>query len=199
MTASQSRRVEYSESTRRALVDSAVELFTERGYSNTPLDEIARRARVTKGALYHHFGGKQSLFEAAFDAVETDMVSRLAEAMKLDGDLWENIRAGLDAFLRVCLEPSFQRIVAQEGPVVMGFERWREADERYTFGVVRQAVAALIDAGEIDRALPAEALARVMFGGLSAGAATIVNSENPRETSAEVGECVDRLMKGLRS
>src|SRR3989442_3448107 len=66
-----SRRADYSESTRQALVDSAVEMFAKRGYAATSLDAIAKRARVTKGALYHHFSGKQALFEAAFEAVET--------------------------------------------------------------------------------------------------------------------------------
>lgn len=199
MTAEQPRRVEYSESTRRALVDSAVALFTERGYTDAPLDEIARHARVTKGALYHHFGGKQALFEAAFEAVETDVVARLERIMLVEGDVWENMRAGLDAFLNVCLEPAYQRIVAQEGPVVMGFARWREADERYTFGVVRRTVSALVDTGEIDPQLPVDSLARVIFGGLSSGAATIVDSSTPRQTSVEVGECMERLMKGLRT
>src|SRR5256885_950933 len=76
-----SRRLDYSESTRSALVDSAVELFTKRGYAGTSLDEIAKRARVTKGALYHHFSGKQSLFEAAFDQVESVVYDRLAQIM----------------------------------------------------------------------------------------------------------------------
>jgi len=40
--------LEYSESTRHALVDSAVDLFTKRGYAATSLDEVAKRARVTK-------------------------------------------------------------------------------------------------------------------------------------------------------
>src|ERR687888_1776001 len=73
-----SRRLDYSESTRKALVDSAIELFTRHGYAATSLDAVAKRARVTKGALYHHFSGKQALFEAAFDAVETAAIGRLS-------------------------------------------------------------------------------------------------------------------------
>ena len=65
-----SRRQEYSASTRRALVDVATELFTEQGYAGTSLDEIVAGARVTKGALYHHFSGKQALFESVFEKVE---------------------------------------------------------------------------------------------------------------------------------
>ena len=69
-----SRRQQYSASTKRALVDVAEELFTESGYANTSLDAIVAGARVTKGALYHHFSGKQALFEAVFERVETDAV-----------------------------------------------------------------------------------------------------------------------------
>ena len=65
-----SRRQEYSASTRRALVDVATELFTAQGYAGTSLDEIVGGARVTKGALYHHFSGKQALFESVFEKVE---------------------------------------------------------------------------------------------------------------------------------
>ena len=54
-----SRREDYTEATRRALVDSAAEAFVDRGFADASLDEIARAARLTKGALYHHFAGKQ--------------------------------------------------------------------------------------------------------------------------------------------
>ncbi len=66
-----SRRQQYSASTKRALVDVAEELFTESGYAATSLDAIVAGARVTKGALYHHFSGKQALFEAVFDGSRT--------------------------------------------------------------------------------------------------------------------------------
>ena len=65
-----SRRQQYSASTKRALVDVAEELFTEHGYAATSLDAIVAGAQVTKGALYHHFSGKQALFEAVFERVE---------------------------------------------------------------------------------------------------------------------------------
>ena len=67
-----SRRQQYSASTKRALVDVAEDLFTEHGYAATSLDTIVAGAQVTKGALYHHFSGKQALFEAVFERVETN-------------------------------------------------------------------------------------------------------------------------------
>jgi len=54
-----SRREDYTEATRQALLESAAEAFVDRGFADASLDEIARAARLTKGALYHHFAGKQ--------------------------------------------------------------------------------------------------------------------------------------------
>ncbi|MFR9729144.1 TetR/AcrR family transcriptional regulator [Saccharopolyspora sp. MS10] len=198
MATARPRRVEHTERTRQALVTSAVALFTKKGYAGTSLDEIAKRARVTKGALYHHFNGKQALFEAAFEEVESQVVRRLSAALRGAGGVWETVRAGLGEFLQVCLEPSYQRIVVHEAPAVMGWERWREAEERFTFGVIRQAVAALVEAGEFIP-LPTEALSRVVYGALSAGATTIAGSAEQKKTSAEVGQVIDAVMQGLRA
>src|SRR5215203_609694 len=94
-----SRRQQYSASTKRALVDVAEELFTENGYAATSLDAIVAGAEVTKGALYHHFSGKQALFEAVFERVETDASRMINKALKGKRDPWEKAQAGLRAFL----------------------------------------------------------------------------------------------------
>ena len=64
-----SLKEEHAEATRRALIDSARELFAQRGYAEVPIEEIVRRARVTRGALYHHFRDKSDLFRAVFERV----------------------------------------------------------------------------------------------------------------------------------
>jgi AcrR family transcriptional regulator len=192
-----SRRVEYSESTRDALVVSAVELFTKRGYAATSLDEVAKRARVTKGALYHHFSGKQALFEAAFDAVETVTMTQLAEIVVRPGNVWDSVMEGLRHYIKICQDSSYQRIVIHEGPVVMGWERWREVEDRYSFGVVRAGVQALIDGGEVDD-LPVETTSRLLFGALWAGATMIAQSAEPKKTAAEVFATIVKLLEGHR-
>lgn len=53
-----------SEATRQRILDAAVELFNESGYSRTGLGEIIERAELTKGALYYHFDSKESLASA---------------------------------------------------------------------------------------------------------------------------------------
>ena len=118
-----SRRDDYAESTRAALVDSAISLFTKHGYAATSLDAISKRARVTKGALYHHFTGKQALFEAVFDAVETQVMRRLRQIMSGPEPPWDRALNGLRAYLESCLDPAYQRIAVHEAPVVIGWER----------------------------------------------------------------------------
>ena len=120
------RRQAYSASTKRALVDVAEALFTEQGYASTSLDAIVAGAQVTKGALYHHFSGKQALFEAVFDRVENSSAKQIQKALKGHKDPWHKARAGLRAFLTVVEQPDYRRIVVQDGPAVLGYERFRE-------------------------------------------------------------------------
>ncbi|MET9267829.1 TetR/AcrR family transcriptional regulator [Amycolatopsis sp. NPDC004079] len=192
-----SRRLDYSESTRSALVDSAVELFTKRGYAGTSLDEVAKRARVTKGALYHHFSGKQALFEAAFEQVESLVYDRLQKIMTGDGEPWERAMGGLQAFIRSCLDPSYQRIAIHEGPVVMGWERWREAEEQSSFGLVRSGLQLLVDAGEVEP-VPVDLTARLLFGALSSAATEIAGAADPKKVGAEIEDVIMRMLFRLR-
>jgi AcrR family transcriptional regulator len=55
------------EATRRALVDSALNLFGEKGYASTSVQEITEAAGVTKGAFYHHFESKEDLLRLIHD------------------------------------------------------------------------------------------------------------------------------------
>src|SRR3954449_11741459 len=87
------RRQKYSASTKGALVEVAEGLFTEHGYANTSLDAIVAGAQVTKGALYHHFSGKQALFEAVFERVEADAARAIQKALKGHRDPWEKAQA----------------------------------------------------------------------------------------------------------
>lgn len=192
-----SRREEYSEITRKALVDSAMALIAERGYAGTSLEEVTARARVTKGALYHHFRGKRALFEAVFDAKELAIIAEIAAAMREHSVPLEMVRAGLAVFLDACLDPGYQRIVLQEGPSVLGYERWREREEQYTLGVVRGTVLSLIETGEYPE-LPVETVTRMLFGALAAGAAAIAGANDKVRVRAEVESTVILILEGLR-
>jgi AcrR family transcriptional regulator len=179
------RRAQFSASTRRALVDVAERLFTEHGYAATSLDAIVAGADVTKGALYHHYSGKQALFEAVFEKVESAGARQIQAALEGHRDPWEKAIAGLRAFLEVVRQPSYSRIVVQDGPSVLGYERFREQEERSTFAYVLDIVRAVLGAGDwqVDEGLE-HTFARIFFGAMSSAGTTVSTSEEA-DTEAE--------------
>jgi AcrR family transcriptional regulator len=66
-----SRKTHQSAKTREALLTTCLALFAERGFANTSIDEIARAAGVTKGAMYWHFESKDHLFQAILERIRS--------------------------------------------------------------------------------------------------------------------------------
>jgi AcrR family transcriptional regulator len=194
------RRQQYSASTKRALVDVAEDLFTESGYANTSLDAIVAGARVTKGALYHHFSGKQALFEAVFERVEADASKAINRALRGRKDPWEKAAAGVRAFLVVIQEERYRRVVIQDGPAVLGYERFREQEERSTFGAVVDIVREVIDAGdwELDEGM-LQTFARIFFGAMSSAGESVASAPDPELAASRVEAAIGLILSGFQS
>lgn len=195
-----SRRQQYSTSTKRALVKAAESLFTAGGYAATSLDAIVADAKVTKGALYHHYSGKQALFEAVFADVEERAAKQIQKAVKGVSDPWDKSLEGLRAFLRVVQEPAYRRVVVQEGPAILGYERFREQEERSTFAIVLEMVRDVLSAGtwELDEEMM-QTFSRIFFGALSAAGESVSDSEDPAAASLRVETAVGFMLAGIRS
>jgi len=195
-----SRRAQYSASTRRALVDVAERLFTEHGYAATSLDAIVAGADVTKGALYHHYSGKQALFEAVFEKVESAGAEEIHAALEGHDDPWEKATAGLRAFLAVVRQPSYSRVVVQDGPSVLGYERFREQEERSTFAYVLDIVRAVLGAGDwqVDEDME-HTFARIFFGAMSSAGANVSTSEDADTEAERVELAIGFILSGLRA
>jgi AcrR family transcriptional regulator len=191
-----SSKAEQSKTTRRALLDAARQLFTQQGYVHTSVDAVAGAAGVTKGALYHQFRDKKSLFQAVFEEIEGEVVERLvAEASSLDDPI-EMLRRGAQAFLDACLEPSVRRIALVEAPAVLGWERWREIEQAYGLGVAKLALTAAIDRGLLPRQA-VEPLALILFGALIEAALALASADNTASARRDIGRAVTALIDGL--
>lgn len=191
---------ERSAATRAALLAAARPLFATRGYADVGTPEIVAAAGVTRGALYHQFDGKLALFEAVFEAVEQDVMSRIGnqlaavEAVDPVGAL----RAGAGAWLDACAEPEVQRIVLIEAPAVLGYERWRELGLRYGMGMIEAVLGAAIAAGDIAEQ-PIRPLAHLLVGALDEAALYVTRATDPVLARAEMGAVLERLVDGLLS
>ncbi len=191
------KKEQQAEATRAKLIATARQLFAERGYGAVGTEQIVRDAGLTRGALYHHFQGKQQLFEAVYEQLEQEVTEQVARAALSGGDIWEAFEIGWRSFLGACRDPAVRRIVLLDAPAVLGVKRFREIADRYGGALVRANIEALVEAGELEPQ-PVEPLSRILTGALTESAISIAESDDPEATSAEMAAAIGRLMSGMR-
>jgi AcrR family transcriptional regulator len=90
------------------LIDAAIEIFAEKGFSGSRLEDVARRAGVSKGTAYLYFPNKEALFKAAIHEV---VVTRIAMGER-DVEEW---RGSSEELLRQVLGHWAQVIRSRQG------------------------------------------------------------------------------------
>jgi AcrR family transcriptional regulator len=194
-------RAENAEKTRSALITAARELFGARGYADVSAEEIVAQARVTRGALYHHFKDKKDLFRAVGDEVGAELAKRVEDAampIAAKGDPWAAILAGMDAFLDACMEGEFHRIVIVDAPAVEGWDEWRQHAEEHELGLIRAGFQMAMDAGALPKQ-PIDVLASMMFSVLNEGGMLIGRASDRKTARKQVGKTIHKLLDGLRA
>ena len=192
-----SRQAENSAATRAALLKIARRFFAERGYADTATEEIVRRARVTRGALYHHFKDKQDLFRAVLQEEQSKVAAKCTEAASRESDPWRALMAANEAFLEACLDPAVQQIVLIDAPAVLGSEGFRQSDESYYLAGLKAAIEAAIAAGIIEEQ-PVEPLAHMIMGSMNEAARLIAHASDKERARREVSDSANRMWNGLR-
>lgn len=195
------KHVERSQRTRAELIAAARDLFSDRGYADVSVEDIVRRAGLTRGALYHQFpGGKEDLFAAVFDEVEEGVMAGIAETLAEAGaeDPIAGVRAGIDATLALALDPKLVRLTILDAPGVLGWEAWRAAGERYGLGLVRAGLTAAMDAGAMPRS-PVDPLAQLVLAAVEEAIVYVARSDDPNLALEEARGALNRLVDGLAS
>ena len=190
-------KAEQGEATRGALMRAARELFTEKGYAGVGTEEIVRRAKVTRGALYHHFTDKKDLFRAVHEQIEAEVVDAIAAKMAGAEDPIDLLVIGTRAYLDVCTDPAITRITLSDAPAVLGWEEWREIDARYGLGLVALGLQGGMDAGVLRRQ-PVKPLAHLMLGAMGEAGMAIASADDPQAARAEMEPALLGLIEGLR-
>jgi AcrR family transcriptional regulator len=189
-------RAEHVRQTRAALVAAGRRLFGQDGFAATSVEDLAREARVTTGALYHHFPTKTALFETVFEGVHAELLKASARNAAGASDELEALSLGFDAFLDAVLEPDVQQILITDAPAVLGLARFTELDERYAFAAIVAALRAATAAGQLSVEDP-ETVARMLLGALVRGGMLIAGSAEPGQTRDAVARAIRAMLAGL--
>jgi AcrR family transcriptional regulator len=186
-----------AEDTRNRVIDAARRLFAEKGFFATGPTEIVQAAGVgTRGALYHHFESKQAVFLAVFEAIETDLATRVGE--RLTAETWYGrLRQALSGFLDAAVEePEVRRVLLIDGPAVLGWDTWREIEGRFGLGSLRMMLEEGVKEGSMVVGDP-DAMAHLLLSLVDEAALFIAHADHPSKARRGAGASVDALLSGL--
>ena len=191
------KRLLQGEVTRTALLAAARQLFGENGFAATSTEEIVAAAGVTKGALYHHFGGKQELFAVVLEQVLHE-VSDAVVAIFNQPDPWLDLVDGCAAWIDAHRDTAVRRIVLTDARAVLDEEAVRAVESRYAVVALRGALRKNMTAGTLDPE-PLRPLALMLIGALREACLYVADADDQATARDEAVALVTRMLSSFRS
>ena len=181
--------------TRDDVLASARRLFTDRGYHDVTVPEIAKAAGVTHGALYHHFTNKQGLFRAVFEQVEHELNDAVVTAALAEPTTWDAFVAGSRAVLDARDNPAYQQVALVDAPSVLGWHEWSTVDASIGMATARAGLDLLVKDGYL-AGVDLDALSVLLFGALTEGTISLARGTTSVDRDRLV-EAVCRIVLAL--
>ena len=193
-----SRREEYTEATRQALLAAGRDIFAREGFQAAGIEAISRAARVTRGAFYHHFEDKQALFDAVVVAMQAEAVATVNGKSRGQRKIWDRLFLGIDAYLDVCLDPAYARVVVQEAPAVLGSKRFQEIEEAYPMALLKASMNALKRDGEL-ASEDVDLLSRLVDAMICKIALMLPEADHPKKLRERGVKIIASLLESFRA
>jgi AcrR family transcriptional regulator len=193
MRAMKSRREGHTEQTVAALIRAGRARFGKHGFEAVNIADIAADARVTTGAVYHHFEGKKGLFLAVAEQIEGELLTQATASAAPDP--WQRILEGFDALVDACATPPVQQIIFLDAPRVIGTQEWREVELKYAYGAMSQVFERLVREG-IVRPYPTELLTQVLLAVLAQASRAVALAPAMRANALDL---MRRVLGSLRT
>jgi len=185
------------QATRARIVEVATGLFASAGYEATSIEVVLSKSGISRGALYHHFQDKAALFEAVLEAMEAAIATKLRAASVGITDPIAAMRAGGDAWLALSRDPAVKQIVLIDAPAVLGWQKWREIDSRFGFGLIKAGLKNLSRAGRLPAEM-VEPLSHVLLASMMELALVVARADKPtaamKSSRAALHQLIDRLL-----
>lgn len=191
MVTQQERR----ERTVAAIVAAAYPLMAVHGYAAVKVDDVVDAAGVAKGAFYHHFPSKQALFEHLVDNAQQEIAARMSAHPRPAPLTATDLAELLQEYLRAASRPNRRRVLLVDGPEVLGWERWREIDNRHFAGMTRAVIAMIVPEGTTDDRI--DAATRLVLGAVMEAALATGRADDPNAAAALHGRVLRVMLEGL--
>jgi len=120
-----------------AITRAAGELFAAHGFAATSIDDIARRAGVAKGAVYHHFESKEQIFARVFEQMTAALAAEVAATAAAGKSILDSFELGTLKYLTSISGDKCRQVLLIDGPAVLGWGKWREIDARHFGGTMQ--------------------------------------------------------------
>ncbi|MGH3232373.1 MAG: TetR/AcrR family transcriptional regulator [Streptosporangiaceae bacterium] len=190
------KRAAQGRATRGQLIEVATSLFADHGYEGTSIEAVLAAAGVSRGALYHHFAGKEALFTAVLLAISDRVTAEVTDAIRDCTDPVDALHTGAMAWMDLAGDPVIQRVMLVDAPSVLGWEQWRAMDEGRTVAATRAMLQAVSDAGRLPPEL-VEPFSHMILAALDDAAMVVARAPDSRAAVAEGRRAVDELLNRL--
>jgi len=177
-----------------AILAAAQRQFATKGFEATTIDDIAARAGVAKGAVYHHFNAKEQIFERVLESVLAGMAKEVSAAAASGKTIIDSMVIGTQKYLECATAPGTRRVLLVDGPVVLGWNKWRELDQRHFGRLTGPALTALkpgMSSSDV------EALMHLLTGAITEAALVCATAREPRKKARELAAGLRLLLAGL--
>lgn len=186
------------EETRRRFLDVAVDEFCEYGFAQASTSRIVERSGMARGSLYYHFGDKNGLFHEVYDDVMKGCYAKVSAKMDAFDDAWDSFIAGADAFLDMCLEKQFRKIVLIESQGAMTYAQRYAIQQKTLLSKLSELLPDLFGRGYFP-GHTGETFSVFMFGILGETGRALDFSKNIEEDRKIFGRAFVETMNSMRT
>jgi AcrR family transcriptional regulator len=193
---SMNTRAARGQATRDQLIEVATGLFAAHGYEDTSIEDVLVAAGVSRGALYHHFAGKDALFEAVVESVEARITAELSVKTSGVRDAVDAMRVAALGWIEMARDPVIQRIILLDAPSVLGVGRWHDPDQQQALASTKALLQVISDEGRLAPEL-VTAFAHMILGAIDEIAMAIALADDPDAALASGRTAVEEFLHRL--
>lgn len=178
--------------TARRILDVAAAHFAEHGYAASSVEDLARAAGVTRGAVYHHYASKRGLFAAVAAAQQQSVADAIVAATRASTPETA-LPDGSHAYLDSITSTTAARVLLIDGPAVLGWAEWRRLDAE---GPERELRAGLRESGASAGLL--DALTAALSGAMNELALWLAARPDDADARRQAHRALDRVLTAAR-